>query len=330
MTTFSVRPTRFESPVKQGRAKFLWSHVAVVFGLHALALLAFVPWLFSWTGVVLCAVNCYAFGTLGINIGFHRLLAHRGFKTPVWFEHVLITLGVCCLQGTPGRWISNHRMHHQFSDEEQDPHTPLVSFMWAHFEWLLTEDKQRNWSSIYAKYAPDVLRDRYYFQMERSGSWLLIYAAHAVAFYLAGFAAGWLLPGGSLAAGLQLGASLLVWGVFVRTVLVWHITWSVNSITHMSGYRSYETSDQSRNSWLVAILAAGEGWHNNHHAQPRCAAAGHRWWELDPSNWVICFLALIGLATDLVPVRTVGEPAAGERAVGEPADAVAEDFRRAA
>jgi len=203
-------------------------------------------------------------------------------------------------------------MHHQFSDEEEDPHTPLVSFFWAHFEWLLTEDKQRNWSSTYAKYAPDVMRDRYYLGMERSGSWLLIYLAHAAAYYVVGFAAGWLLPGGSLVGGLQFGASLLVWGAILRTVLVWHITWSVNSLTHTSGYRNYETSDHSRNNWLVAVLAAGEGWHNNHHAQPRCAAAGHRWWELDISNWIIQTFAMVGLATDLVPVRVSGDQTNGE------------------
>jgi len=283
--------------------------------------------------VVLCIVGLYAFGTLGINIGFHRLLAHRGFKTPTWFEHVLVTLGVCCLQGTPGRWVSNHRMHHQFSDEEEDPHSPLVSFMWAHFEWLLTEKKQRSWTSTYAKYAPDIMRDRYYLQMERTASWLLIYIAHAAVFYAVGFTAGWLLPNGSLVAGLQLGASVLVWGVIMRTVLVWHITWSVNSLTHTSGYRSYETNDQSRNNWLVALLAAGEGWHNNHHAQPRCAAAGHRWWELDPSNWAICAFALVGLATDRVQVRAASEQtledATSEDANGEDTNRVDTIGRRA-
>lgn len=330
MPISTVRPQRFESPVKQGRSEYLWSHVLVVGGLHALALLTCVPWLFSWTGVALCVAGFYAFGTLGINIGFHRLLAHRGFTTPKWFEHVLVTLGVCCLQGTPGRWISNHRMHHQFSDEEEDPHTPLVAFLWAHFEWLLTEDKQRNWTSTYAKYAPDIMRDRYYLKMERNGSWLLIYLAHAVAFYAAGFVAGWLLPGGSLAAGLQLGASILVWGVIMRTVLVWHITWSVNSLTHTSGYRNYETSDQSRNNWLVAILAAGEGWHNNHHAQPRCAAAGHRWWELDPSNWAIRSMALVGLATDIVEVRAASEPPASGNVAREQTESADEELRPAA
>jgi len=171
--------------------------------------------------------------------------------------------------------------------------------------------------------------------MERSASWLLIYMAHAAAFYVTGFTAGWLLPNGSLVGGLQLGASVLVWGVIMRTVLVWHITWSVNSLTHTSGYRNYETNDHSRNNWLVALVAAGEGWHNNHHAQPRCAAAGHRWWELDPSNWAICALALVGLATDLVQVRAAGEhlaseDAASEDAVGERTVDPAEEMHRAA
>lgn len=213
MPPFSARPARLDSPVKQGRAQSLRSHVVVVLGLHVLALLAALPWIFSWTGVVLCIVGLYVFGTLGINIGFHRLLAHRAFKTPRWFEHVLVTLGVCCLQGTPGRWISNHRMHHQFSDEEEDPHSPLVSFMWSHFEWMLTENKQRSWTSTYAKYAPDIMRDRYYRQMERTASWLLIYIVHAAVFFVAGTTAGWPLPNGSLVAGLQLGARRKRFGV---------------------------------------------------------------------------------------------------------------------
>jgi stearoyl-CoA desaturase (delta-9 desaturase) len=103
--------------------------------------------------------------------------------------------------------------------------------------------------------------------------------------------------------GLQFGLSLLVWGAYLRTVLVWHITWSVNSFSHASGYRNYETPDESRNNWFVALIASGEGWHNNHHAEPNAASSGHRWWEFDPAYQLIRAMSFIGLVSDIVPVR---------------------------
>ena len=283
----SPQLARLESPLKQGNARIVWTRVAIVAGMHALAALALVPWLFSWTGVVLACIGYYVFGVLGINLCYHRLLTHRSFKCPKWFEHTLAVLGVCCLQDGPSRWVALHRIHHQYSDEEQDPHSPLVSFLWAHFEWVLTEDKRRSWILTYDKYAPDMIRDYFYLFLERKDTWLVIYALHAALIFVIGLAVGWLVPGGSALAGLQFGASLLVWGVFLRTVCVWHATWSVNSFTHLSGYRNYETSDGSRNNWLVSIISGGEGWHNNHHADQNCAAAGHRWWEFDLTFLII-------------------------------------------
>ena len=119
-----------------------WGHVdwpyAVSFAVyHLLALLAFVPWLFSWTGVVLAVLGSYVFGTLGINLCYHRLLTHRSFACPKWLEHGLAVLGVCCLQDTPARWVAVHRLHHQHSDDTKDPHSPLVNFFWGHIGWLL-------------------------------------------------------------------------------------------------------------------------------------------------------------------------------------------------
>jgi stearoyl-CoA desaturase (delta-9 desaturase) len=112
------------------------------------------------------------------------------------------------------------------------------------------------------------------------------------------------MPAGTMLSGLQFGLSLIIWGVFVRTVFVWHITWSVNSFSHVAGYRNYETSDQSRNNWLVALISSGEGWHNNHHAQPSAASAGHYWWEFDPAYQFIRAMSSIGLVYDIVPVRS--------------------------
>ncbi|MBC8355660.1 MAG: fatty acid desaturase [Planctomycetes bacterium] len=302
-STESSSLVRLASPLEQGRAAWKREHVAVVLGVHVLAMLALVPWLFSWTGVAVGFAGIFCFGTLGINIGYHRLLTHRSFKCAKWLEYTFALLGVCCLQGATIRWVAMHRMHHQFSDKEEDPHSPLVSFLWAHLEWMLTEQKNRSWLVTYDKYAPDLIRDYFYLALDRKGTWFFVWAAHTVMFFVAGFGVGTLALGGSLVGGLQFGSSLLVWGAIVRTVAVWHITWSVNSLSHVSGYRSYETADQSRNNWFVSLISMGEGWHNNHHAEPNSAAAGHRWWEIDPAFSVIRALSLVGLVQDIVPVR---------------------------
>ncbi|GAG40664.1 unnamed protein product, partial [marine sediment metagenome] len=154
----------------------------------------------------------------------------------------------------------------------------------------------------YERYARDLLRDPFYLRVERNMLWVGIYAAHAAIFFLAGFGFAWATTG-SAAAGAQFGASLLVWGVLLRTVIGWHIAWSVNSITHMWGYRNYPTSDNSRNNWIVGLLSNGEGWHNNHHADQRSAAHGHKWWELDVTYLTIRAMAALGLAKDVVRPR---------------------------
>ena len=153
---------------------------------------------------------------------------------------------------------------------------------------------------IYQQYAKDVVSDRFYRRFEKGPVAHLALPLHAIAFFVAGLRhrppGRWIvsLPGCSW------GLSLLVWGVFVRTVAVWHITWLVNSAAHTWGYRNYETRDNSRNNWLAAILSNGDGWHNNHHAIPRAADHGQRWFELDVAYLTIQFLGLIGLANNIV------------------------------
>jgi stearoyl-CoA desaturase (delta-9 desaturase) len=270
-----------------------------IISFHLLALLACVTWLFSWSGLAWAFAGLFLFGTLGINIGYHRLLTHRGFTCPRWLEHTLSLLGVCCWQGNPISWVAIHRMHHQHSDEPCDPHSPRVSFFWSHMGWFLTYDSALYDYSTYDRYARDLFRDRFYKRLERPFVWGTIHLTHWMAFLGTGSLVG-ALATWSLSGALQLGLSWLVWGVFVRTIAVWHITWSVNSITHLWGYRSFDTPDDSRNNWLVGLLSNGEGWHNNHHAEPRCAAHGRRWWELDVSYWTIRALERLGLASDVV------------------------------
>ncbi len=288
-----------ERPAASQPLRINWARTVVIVLVHVLTLLAFLPWLFSWAGVALVFVGHHLFGMLGINVCYHRLLTHRSFKSPLWFERLLATLGVCCLQDTPARWVAIHRMHHQHSDKQDDPHSPKVGFLWGHIGWLLYVNHDHLTISNCDRHARDVLRDPYYFWLERGLNGLLVYVAHAALFGLTGLVLGWMSTGSEIAA-LQFALSLIVWGVFLRTVLVWHGTWAVNSITHLAGYRNYETREDSRNHWLVALLSHGEGWHNNHHAQPRSANNGHKWWELDLTFQTIRLLNVVGLAEQLV------------------------------
>jgi fatty-acid desaturase len=279
--------------------KLFSSNVSVFTVFHLLALLAFVPWLFSWTGVVLVFVGNYVFGGLGINVGYHRLLSHHGFKCPKWLEHTLAVLGACCLQDSPSRWVAIHRLHHQHTDKRPDPHSPLVSYAWSWMGWLVFKNRFLRKRSTLAKYTRDLSDDPFYARLHRGRLWLYVYAAHAVLFLAAGYLAGWLKTGNPERA-LQFGLSVLVWGVIVRTVFVWHVTWTANAVAHRWGYRNYETGDNSRNNWIISLVTNGEGWHNNHHADPRSARHGHRWWEIDMIYATIALFRMVGLASDVV------------------------------
>jgi fatty-acid desaturase len=263
---------------------------------HTLALLALSPWFFSWTGVALLAFGMFAFGVLGINLGFHRLITHRGLAVPLWLEHTLALFGTFSLQFSPALWVAVHRRHHHYADDEQDPHSPIKGFMWAHFEWLLRRSGDMRAKTIIERYAKDVMRDPFYARLERRKNWIKVSFLLWVAYFCAGFA--WVrATGGTQAEALQFGASLVVWGGALRTIVVWHITWSVNSVTHLWGYRNYATPDRSRNNPLISLIGAGEGWHNNHHADPTSARHGHQWWEFDFTWQIIRFLIWTGLAT---------------------------------
>ncbi len=295
----SAKRRHVERPRETQPLRIAWAHASGIISIHLLALLALVPWLFSWSGLILAIVGVAVYGCLGITLCYHRVLTHQGLKLPKWLEHSFAVLGVLCLQDTPARWVAIHRMHHKHSDHQPDPHSPLVNFFWGHMGWLLAEHREHGKYLFYEQYARDILRDPFYLRFERNMFWLWVYVIHAALYFLAGLGIGWAISG-QYSAGVQLGASWLVWGVFVRTVAEWHNTWFVNSITHTWGYRNYETSDDSRNHWFVALIAYGDGWHNNHHADQRTAKHGHKWWEYDATWWIIRSLEICGLATDVV------------------------------
>jgi stearoyl-CoA desaturase (delta-9 desaturase) len=297
-----------------GRLQIRWVYTASIIAIHVAALAACIPWLFSWTGLVLCLAGLYIFGTLGVNVGFHRLLTHRSFACPLWVERGLALLGVCCLQEGPARWVAIHRQHHQHSDEQPDPHSPLVRFFWGHIGWLLVANSATDTMGLYQRYAPDLTRQPFYLNLERRLNWLWVYLLHAVLIVAAAALIGRAVLGDWAQAG-QLAASVLVWGVLLRTVLVWHITWSVNSLSHLFGYQSHDTGENSRNNWLVALISNGEGWHNNHHADQCSAAHGHAWYEVDVSYLTIVAMEKLGLARKVRRPK----PAAAVTAAATPA-----------
>jgi stearoyl-CoA desaturase (delta-9 desaturase) len=295
----ATRSLPLPQTVQPGR--ILWMYAVPIVVIHLLALLACVPWLFSWVGLIVAVLGIHVFGQ-SITIGYHRLLTHHSFKTPKWVERLIVIVAQCCLQDTPARWVATHRYHHLHSDEQEDPHTPLVAFFWGHVGWLLVYNSRSRSIDTYEKYARDILRDPFYMWLERTSHLPIIYSAHALLYYGVGAVIGW-LTGGTLLAAVQMGLSLMVWGVFVRTVAVWHITWSVNSLSHLFGYQNYNTEEHSRNNWLVALLSVGEGWHNNHHHDQAAASVQHRWWEIDISYYEIRLMQLFGLASDVIPIR---------------------------
>ena len=265
-------------------SRVLYEYLLPVVAFHLLIPFALLPSMFSWWGVAWLFVGNFLFTSLGIGAGYHRLLTHRGFECPKWFEYLLTTLGVCSFQDSPARWVLVHRIHHQHSDHQEDPHTPKVSAFWSHMGWMFIDNRSISTASAYDKYTRDILKDGYYLWLQKGINWVWVYAAHAIAFALAAVAFG-LLIGMSFVEAYWLSVRVVLWGVIMRTLFTWHVTWGINSASHMWGYRNYETREDSRNNWLFAFLTNGEGWHNNHHADPRSARHGHRWWEID-LTWV--------------------------------------------
>ena len=230
-------------------------------------------------------------GCLGICLGYHRLLTHRGFTTYPVVRRASAWLGAMAGEGPPITWIAVHRKHHQFSDQEGDPHSPHDGGWWSHVFWLFPRRHDPQWSDTVKRYAPDLLKDPFMLMLDRSFLfWHLLVGAALLA-------AGW------WGWDLRTGLSLLLFGTFVRLAWVLHVTWLVNSASHIWGYRNYDTSDNSRNLWWVGLLAYGEGWHNNHHAFQAAARHGHRWWEIDLTYAVICLMERLGLAWDVARLK---------------------------
>jgi len=258
-----------------------WITASFMAAFHLGALAAF--FFFSWKALFISALLWLISGSMGIGMGYHRLLTHRGYKTPKWVEYFLTLCATLALEGGPIFWVATHRIHHQFSDQDGDPHSPRDGKWWSHMGWILTGKSMHHDTSTLAHYVPDLAKDKFHV-------WITKY--HYVPIIVVGVA---LLVLGGL--------PFLLWGMFLRTVMGLHCTWLVNSATHMWGSRRFKTRDLSTNNWLVALMTFGEGWHNNHHAHPTSARHGLRWYEVDLNWYGIWALKVLGLAKQIKVVR---------------------------
>ena len=261
-----------------------WGVLAWMVGMHVGALAA--PFYFTWQALAVCVVLHWLTCSIGICLGYHRYLSHRSMKLRKPAEFFTMLCGVLSGEGSPLNWSATHRLHHQRSDLEGDPHSPTVNAWWSHLLWMFVRQTPAEHDRLYRRYVPDLI-DR---PMMRFFEWSFF---------------PWLILSGVVLYAVG-GLPMLLWGMCARMVFAYHSTWFVNSATHLWGYRNYETTDHSRNLWWVAVLAYGEGWHNNHHAHPSVAPAGHRWWEVDITWWSIRLLRAVGLAYDVkdqIPTR---------------------------
>jgi len=226
-----------------------------------------------WSDLTLFATMYFIAG-FGETVGFHRMLTHRSFQAPPVVKFVLLVCGTMAIQGPPIDWAAIHIKHHAQADREGDPHSPLDGLFHAHIGWFLGKiDADPH------TYCPHLFKDR-----------LVVFVSHTA----------WVWSLLSLFIPMLLGGwTGLLWGGMVRMFLSSHVAWSVNSICHTFGQRSFHTNDRSRNQWTVALLGLGEGWHNNHHAFPRSAFHGLRWWQIDLSGYLIWLLERPGLIYDV-------------------------------
>ena len=265
--------------------------------LTVLVALLLVGW--SWSGFVL-AVGVYFVRLVVVTAGYHRYFAHRSFSTSRVFQFLLAVGAQSAAQRGVLWWAGHHRWHHKHSDTELDVHSAKQrGFAHAHMGWLFGG----TWSVTDPKLVPDLYKFPELRWLDRPGIQILPAAVLGLAFLLLGDVHG------------------LVWGFGVSTVLVWHGSFAINSFAHRFGSQRYVTGDESRNSWVLAILTTGEGWHNNHHHYPGSASQGFFWWEFDLTYYVLRGLELLGLVWDLrrVPERLLAGPlVAGESKAGAP------------
>jgi stearoyl-CoA desaturase (delta-9 desaturase) len=267
-------------PSKYKKINWLTAVVMILFHIGAIAAFFF----FNWAAFLTALFLHWMALTLGIGMGYHRLLTHRSYKVPKALEYLFTICGTLTLEGGPIFWVGTHRIHHQNSDKPGDPHSPRDGGWWAHLLWIIFGEGNHNNTRLMARYAPDLAKDRFYVWLN-TWHWLPLTLLGVVL----------------LAVG---GIPMVLWAIFLRVTVGLHTTWLVNSATHMWGSKRFATRDDSRNNWWVALLTFGEGWHNNHHAHPTSARHGLTWYELDVSWLQISLLKALGIAKGVKVAKT--------------------------
>ncbi|MBK8465986.1 MAG: fatty acid desaturase [Chloracidobacterium sp.] len=254
-----------------------WKNVVIVTSFHLMAIPVFFT--FSWQNLAALLIGNWIVGSLGVGLGWHRLLTHRSFKAPKWLEYLLSIFATMSMQDPPDKWIATHRIHHAFVDTEKDPHSARSGFWWPQIGWVFWGKAQDHDEATLKRYVPDLLKDKGHVLISR------FYYVPIIVSALVLFALG--------------GWTMIVWGLFARVVFGWHTTWFVNSLAHIYGKRPHDTGDLSTNNWFVALLTFGEGWHNNHHMSPNSARHGLEWYQFD-MNWIaIRIFEKFGWATNI-------------------------------
>jgi stearoyl-CoA desaturase (delta-9 desaturase) len=249
---------------------------------HIAAVVAAV-FFWSWPAMICAVILYWVAGSLGIGMGYHRLMTHRGYKVPKPVEYFLVLCGTLAIEGGPIQWTTTHRIHHAHTDQQGDPHTPRDGRWWSHIGWIVFGTAQGHDEATVKRYSPDLLIQPFYVWLNRF-FWVPLIVVGLGLWAFGGF-------------------GVMLWGIFLRLIIGLHATWLVNSATHLWGRRRFETGEDSRNSWWVAILTFGEGWHNNHHAHPTSARHGLKWYEIDLNWWGIRALQVVGLARAIKRAR---------------------------
>ncbi|CAO2827221.1 unnamed protein product [Amaranthus hypochondriacus] len=279
---------------------------------HGLAL--FAPFTFNWKVFLVSAILTFITGVCGVTLSYHRNLSHRSFRLPKLLEYFFAYCGLLAFQGDPIGWVSIHRYHHQFTDLDQDPHSPIKGFWFSHFTWLIdTEPTAKRPPGNFGVNKPPSLKNSKPQQgisifgisfghpeygnvkdMQNQPFYMFLrntYILHILAFGLLLYTLG--------------GFPYFVWGMGVRFVYLTHVTGLLSSACHVWGNQIWNTDDLSKNNWWVGVVAAGEGWHNNHHAFPYSARHGLEWWQIDVTWYIVKLLQVLGLATDIkLPIET--------------------------
>lgn len=270
-------------PARLTRQNIDWPVLIWMSAMHVGAVAALFQ--FTWQAFAVAVFLHWMTLSIGICLGYHRFLSHKSMRLRSPVEFFVTLCGVLSGEGTPLAWAATHRLHHQQSDKEGDPHSPLDGPWWSHIMWLFVKHTPEESERLYRRYVPELMNRPLLRMYERTyGLWLI---GSGVILFAIG---SWTGIGGW---------SMLLWGLCARMTYAYHSTWFVNSATHLWGYRNYDTRDESRNLWWVAVVSYGEGWHNNHHAHPSNARAGHKWYEIDPTFWIIKLLKVTGLAYDV-------------------------------